>query len=477
MVDERVFSLLFGSMADIISPIDHGVAFTYHELSEAEAFARLDAAESAQRAWAEVSLDERIALCRGMLDAYRAKLDTHAPAITAMMGKPVGQARGEFEGGVVERTTSLCSQAADALADDVLTQRPGFRRVVRHEPVGVVLNIAAWNYPLLVPINVVVPAVLSGNAVLLKHAPQTAVVAEQLEQAFADAGAPAGLVQGFMASHETVATVIHSRRLGSVAFTGSVRGGHEVLRTVARDNFIPTGFELGGKDPALVLPDADLDFTVGNLVDGAFYNAGQSCCGIERIYVHAEVYDRFIEAYAAGVRGYVLGNPLDDGVNLGPVVNQAAAERVRSHNAQAVAKGARSLVPEDAFSVPDLSPCYVAPQAFDQCTHEMDLMREETFGPSIGIMKVSSVDEAVGLMNDSAYGLTASIWSADDARAEAIARRVQAGTVFLNRCDYLDPEMPWTGVKDSGVGYSLGRYGFGQVTRLKSYHLRTSIPK
>ncbi len=464
-------------MPDIVSPIDHGVTFTYHELSEVEAFARLDAAQSAQRAWAEVPLAERVALCERMLDAYRAHLDENAVAITRMMGKPVGQARGEFEGGVVERTQSLCAQAADALADEVLAEKPGFRRVVRHEPVGVVLNIAAWNYPLLVPLNVIVPAVLAGNALLLKHAPQTALVAAQFEQAFAEAGAPEGLVQGLMASHDTVADVIHSRRVGALAFTGSVRGGHEVLRTVAVDNFIPTGFELGGKDPALVLPDADLDFTVGNLVDGAYYNAGQSCCGIERIYVHADVYDRFIEAYAAGVRAYQMGNPLEDGVTLGPVVNEAAAKRVRAHNAQAAAKGARSLVPEDAFDVPDLSPCYLAPQAFDQCNHEMDLMREESFGPTVGIMKVSSVDEAVSLMNDSKYGLTASIWSTDDARAETIARRVQAGTVFLNRCDYLDPEMPWTGVKDSGVGYSLSHHGFGTVTRLKSYHLRTTIPK
>lgn len=463
-------------MPDIVSPIDHGVAFSFHELSEAEAFARLDAAQSAQRAWAEVPLQARVDLCLGMLDAYRARLDENAEAITRMMGKPLAQARGEFEGGMTERTKSLCAQAADALADDVLAEKPGFRRVVRHEPVGVVLDIAAWNYPLLVPINVVVPAVLAGNAVLLKHAVQTALVADQIERAFAEAGAPAGLVQGLMASHETVAEVIHSRRLGAVAFTGSVRGGHEVVRTVAQDNFIPTGFELGGKDPALVLPDADFDFTVGNLVDGAFYNAGQSCCGIERIYVHADLYDRFVEAYAAGVRAYRMGNPLEDGVTLGPVVNEAAAARVKAHNAQALAQGARALVPEDAFDVPDLSPCYVAPQAFDQVTHQMDLMREETFGPTVGIMKVGSVDEAIAMMNDSVYGLTASIWSADPERAESIARKVQAGTVYLNRCDYLDPEMPWTGVKDSGVGCSLGRYGFGQVTRLKSYHLRTTIP-
>lgn len=464
-------------MPDIVSPIDHKVAFSYPELSEAEAFARLDAATRAQRDWAEVALADRVAVCERMLEAYRTHLDAHADAITRMMGKPLAQARGEFEGGMVERTLSLCAQAPGALADDVLEAREGFRRTVRREPVGVVLNIAAWNYPLLVPTNVLVPAVLAGNAVLLKHAPQTALVAAQLEQAFLDAGAPAGLVQGFMASHETVAKVVHSRRLGAVAFTGSVRGGHEVMRTVARDNFIPTGFELGGKDPALVLPDADLDFTVGNLVDGAYYNAGQSCCGIERIYVHADVYDRFVEAYAEGVRGYVVGNPLDAATTLGPVVNEAAAARIRAHNEGAVAQGARSLVPSDAFDIPDLSGCYLAPQAFDNVTHEMALMREETFGPSVGIMKVSSVDEAIAYMNDSDYGLTASIWSTDDARAEAIARRVDAGTVFLNRCDYLDPQMPWTGVKDSGVGCSLGRYGFGQVTRLKSYHLRTASPK
>ncbi len=464
-------------MADIISPIDHGVAFTYDELSDAEAFARLDAAEAAQQAWAGTSIEARMTLCRGMLDAYRGRLDANAEAITKMMGKPVGQARGEFEGGVVERTTHLCEAAAEALAEDVLPERAGFRRVVRHEPVGVVLDIAAWNYPLLVPLNVIVPAVLAGNAVLIKHAPQTALVAEQFARAFADAGAPAGLVQGLMASHETVANVIHSRRLGAVSFTGSVRGGHEVMRTVAQHNFIPAGFELGGKDPALVLPDADFDFTVGNLVDGAYYNAGQSCCGIERIYVHADVYERFVEAYAAGVQAYRLGNPLEDGVTLGPVVNEAAATRVREHNAQARAAGARALVPEGHFDVPDLSPCYVAPQAFADATHDMLLMKDETFGPTVGICKVASEDEAVAKMNDSAYGLTASIWSADVERADAIARRVQAGTVFLNRCDYLDPAMPWTGVKDSGVGASLGRYGFQQVTRRKSYHYRTQIPQ
>ncbi len=470
-------AVLSGPMPDIVSPIDHSVAHTYEELNTEQALAGLDAAHQAQRSWAPTRIEDRVSLCRGMLSAYRGRLAQNAEQITRMMGKPLGQARGEFEGGVCERTELLCSIAEQALRDDVLPPRPGLRRIVRHEPVGVVLDIAAWNYPLLVPLNVIVPAVLAGNAVLIKHAPQTAGVAEQFQRAFAEAGAPPGLVQAFMASHDTVAEVIRSRRLGYVAFTGSVRGGREVLRTVAQDNFIASGFELGGKDPALVLPDADLQFTVDSLVDGAYYNAGQSCCGIERIYVHADVHAAFVEAYAQKVRAYKLGNPLDEGVDLGPVVNAAAATRVREHNAGAQAAGARPLIDADAFEVPDTSPCYVAPQAFDGVDHSMALMREETFGPTVGIMKVASAEEGVALMNDSRYGLTASLWSTDLDRAEALARQVEAGTVFVNRCDYLDPAMPWTGVKDSGVGCSLSEYGFQQVTRLKSYHFRTEIPK
>jgi acyl-CoA reductase-like NAD-dependent aldehyde dehydrogenase len=222
-----------------------------------------------------------------------------------------------------------------------------------------------------------------------------------------------------------------------------------------------------------VLPDADFDFTVDNLVDGAFFNSGQSCCGIERIYVHRDLYDRFVEAYAAKVREYRVGDPLDETTTLGPVVDAAAADHVRRQVSAAVAAGARSLVPASAFDVPDRSKCYLAPVVLDRVDHSMDVMVEETFGPAVGIMKVDDVDDAVALMNDSPYGLTASIWTTDSARGEAIATRVEAGTVYLNRCDYLDPALAWTGVKDSGVGCSLSKLGFLQVTRPKSYHFRT----
>ena len=461
-------------MPDIVSPVDGRVAYRFESLDLPAALEKLAAAERVQATWRDSALDERIAVCRGMLEAYRSRLDHNAEEITRMMGKPLGQARGEFERTMVERTEHLCTVAGRALADVALPEKPGFRRFIRREPVGVVLDIAAWNYPLVIAINVIVPAVLAGNTVLVKHASQTALVADQLERAFREAGAPEGLVQAFPVNHETAASILASRRIGYVSFTGSVRGGHEVYRAVARDNFVGVGLELGGKDPALVLPDANFEFTVENLVDGAFYNAGQSCCAIERIYVHEALYDRFVEAFAELTKKYRVGNPLDADTTLGPLVDAKAVEHVRAQIADARAHGARVVVDESSFDVPDLSPCYMGPVVLADVNHDMAVMREETFGPAIGIMKVGHEEEALRLMNDSEYGLTASLWTTDPERGAKLAERVDAGTVYLNRCDYLDPALAWTGVKDSGVGCSLSDLGFLQVTRPKSFHLRTS---
>lgn len=459
-------------MPDIVSPIDGEVAYRYSELTFDAALEKIERAREAQRAWAKSTFEQRTALCLGMLEAYRRDLDEHALAITRMMGKPLADARGEFERGTVERCKHLCDLAPAALADLVLPEKPGFQRYVRRIPLGVVLDIAAWNYPLLIVINVAAAAVLSGNAVLIKHAHQTALVAEQFERAFLAAGAPPGLVQAFPMDHGTAAALIAARRFDGLSFTGSVRGGHEVARTVAQTNFIPTTFELGGKDPALVLPDADVDFTVENLVDGTFYNAGQSCCGIERIYVHRDLYPRFVEAFVETTRAYRLGDPRTPGVTLGPLASAEGRRRVQNQIDAAVAKGARALLSDADFDVPDLSPCYMAPHVLVDVDHSMTFMQEETFGPAVGIMPFDTIERAVALANDSRYGLTASIWSRDLIRASRLAEELEAGTVYLNRCDYLDPGLAWTGVKDSGVGCSLSELGFAQFTRPKSHHFR-----
>ncbi len=461
-------------MPDIVSPIDDQAVYSFRRLTEAEALERLARAEKVQRDWQRVPLSRRVEVCRDMLARYAEFEQSYAEQITRMMGKPLGQARGEFRGPMRERTLHLCDAAAAALADDVLPEKTGLQRFIRRAPVGTVLDIAAWNYPLIIAINVVVPAVLAGNAVVIKHAHQTALVADQLEQVFTAAGAPEGLVQALPVDHVTVAELIARRRFGFVSFTGSVRGGHEVYRTVARDNFIGVGLELGGKDPAVVLPECDFDHTLECLVDGAFFNAGQSCCGIERIYVHQDLYDRFVEAYVAKTREHVVGNPLEATTTIGPVVNAASAARIRAQIEQALARGATAACGADDFKVPDLSPCYLAPHVLLGVDHEMDVMREETFGPVIGIMKVADEDEGVRLANDSEYGLTASVWTSDVDRGLAVAERLEAGTVYLNRCDYLDPGLAWTGVKDSGHGASLSHLGFLSVTRPKSYHLRTA---
>jgi acyl-CoA reductase-like NAD-dependent aldehyde dehydrogenase len=459
-------------MPDIISPIDGRPAYSFDLLSEADSFARLELAGATARAWRDVALEERIELCRRMLDAYATHLDAHSEEITRMMGKPIAQARGEFEGTMRERVSHLCDIAPSALADEILPEKPGFQRLIRREPVGVILDIAAWNYPLAIAVNVIVPGVLAGNSVLIKHASQTALVADQFERAFREAGAPEGLVQALPMNHDTTAAVIRSKGLGYVSFTGSVRGGHEIYRTIAANNFVGAGMELGGKDPALVLEDADIEFATENLVDGAFYNAGQSCCGIERIYVADTIFDEFVEAFVEKTRGYQLGDPLDDSTTLGPLVNEKAVGFVRGQVAAARAAGARLLVGDGDFEVPERSRCYLAPQVLVDVDHSMSLMHEETFGPAIGIQRISNESEGIALMNDSDFGLTASIWTADTERGAQLALDTEAGTVFVNRCDYLDPGLAWTGIKDSGFGCSLSTQGFLSVTRPKSYHFR-----
>ena len=309
---------------------------------------------------------------------------------------------------------------------------------------------------------------------ILKHAAQTILVGERFQAAMDRARLPKGLFTNLVMDHESTARMIASREVDHVNFTGSVEGGRAIERAAA-GTFTTLGLELGGKDPAYVRPDAPLEFSVENLVDGAFFNSGQCCCGIERIYVHESLYNRFVEAFVDLTSRYDLGNPLEEKTTLGPMAATRFAQTVRDHTADALAKGATALVDHSRFPADAPGTPYLMPQVLTGVDHSMTVMMEESFGPVVGIMKVASDDEAIRFMNDSPYGLTASVWTSDEQAAERIGDQVSTGTIFMNRCDYVDPCLAWTGVKDTGRGAAMSRFGFEAMTRPKSYHLRTKI--
>ena len=441
--------------------------------SEAHITASLAAAREAQREWARAPIATRAKYCLAAVNAMLAMEQEIAPELAWQMGRPVRYGGGEL-GGFAERARHMAGIAPAALANVAPAPKAGFTRHIKRAPLGIVLTIAPWNYPYLTAVNSVVPALMAGNAVLLKHAAQTLLVGDRFQRAFDAAGLPRGLFQTLTLDHAQTLKLIGSRAIDHVCFTGSVEAGRAIERAAA-GAFIGVGLELGGKDPAYVRADANLEHAVENIVDGAFFNSGQSCCGIERVYVAAAVYDRFVEAAVALAKSYVLGSPLDAATTLGPMARTSLAEAVRAQTAQAMAKGARAHVDERGFPMSHAGTPYLAPQILTAVDHTMDVMMQESFGPVVGIMKVDGDAEATALMNDSPYGLTASIWTADEAAALAIGEDLRAGTVFMNRADYLDPALAWTGVKDSGRGATLSQVGYEALTRPKSFHLRTTI--
>jgi acyl-CoA reductase-like NAD-dependent aldehyde dehydrogenase len=455
-----------------ISPVDGRVYVERERQSGADVDRLLTRARAAQRDWARVAIESRAALCSRFVDAFVAKRDDIASELTWQMGRPRSQTPGEVRG-FEERARHMIEIAPSALRDIDVGEKPGFERFIQRVPLGVVLVIAPWNYPYLTAVNSVVPAILAGNAVILKHSSQTPLCAERFAEAFAAADLPEGVFQVLHASHAEVERIIGSEYVDFVAFTGSVAGGRAVQSAASR-RFIGSGLELGGKDPAYVRADADLAFAVENVVDGAFFNAGQSCCAVERIYVHSSRFEDFVAGAVAAVSAYRLGDPTDPETTLGPMVRSAAAESVRGQIEAAVAAGARALVDPRGFPADRAGTPYLAPQLLVDVDHGMSLMRDESFGPVVGIMPVAGDEEAVALMNDSAFGLTASIWTRDVEAARGLGSRLETGTVFMNRCDYLDPALAWVGVKDSGRGCTLSRVGYESLTRPKSFHLRLS---
>ncbi len=457
------------STLKVVSPIDGSTLLERPLASPAQIESALQSSSSAQRQWRGVPPTERAGICRRMVEWCVARADALGEELTRQMGRPIAYTPNEIHRGFQERALYMCSIADESLK--AIEVERGRRFIVR-EPLGTVLVVAPWNYPWLTSVNAVVPALLAGNSVILKMAAQTPLVAERYAEAFEAAGLPEGVFQFLHLSHEQTARVIADPRVAFVAFTGSVPGGHAVQQAAAR-RFIATGLELGGKDPAYVRADAPFDATVENLVDGTYFNSGQSCCGVERIYVARPLYKRFVDAFVELTKQYRLGNPLEKGTTLGPMVRAEAASLVRSQIREALGKGAKALVDRKAFPADKEGTPYLAPQVLVDVNHGMQVMSEESFGPVVGIMPVDSDEEAVRLMNDSRYGLTASIWTSDADAAVRLGGEIETGTCFMNRCDYLDPALAWTGVKDSGRGCTLSRLGLEAFTRPKSFHLRT----
>ncbi|MEN5277167.1 aldehyde dehydrogenase family protein [Brucella sp. TWI432] len=457
--------------ARIISPIDGSVYAERAYASDTAIHAAVTAARKAQPQWAALNIAERAGYCRAALDALAAMQDEIIPEIAWQMGRPTRY--GGENGGVQERGQYMIDIAEEALKPYVPAQKDGFRRYVKHVPLGVVMVIAPWNYPYLTAVNTIIPALMAGNTVLLKHATQTLLTGERFAQAFEKAGIPKGVFQNIVLDHGSTEKLLASGTIDHVNFTGSVGGGRAIEKAAA-GTFMTLGLELGGKDPAYVLPDVNLDHAVANLVDGAFFNSGQCCCGIERIYVHEAVYDRFVDGFIDLTKQYVVGNPLDAATTLGPMAQARFADLIREQKAEALRKGAKAHVNMKVENDIAGSP-YIAPEVLTHVDHQMSVMREESFGPIVGIMKVRNDEEALALMNDSIYGLTASLWTTDTDRAASLGDRIETGTVFMNRCDYLDPALVWTGVKDTGKGAALSPIGYGNLTRPKSFHLREKI--
>ncbi|MDG0982713.1 MAG: aldehyde dehydrogenase family protein [Tateyamaria sp.] len=450
-----------------ISPIDGSIFVSRETLSYKDARAATARAKVAQASWAVLPLSDRIDLVRAGVAAVGAMNDEIVPEIAWQMGRPVRYG-GEFSG-FNERASYMAEIAEASLAPIEVENSDYFRRVIKRVPHGVVLVVAPWNYPYMTAINTIAPALIAGNSVILKHASQTPLVGERMAQAFHAAGIPKDVFQNIFLEHQTTSSLIEDRAFDFINFTGSVQGG-KAIETAANGTFTTIGLELGGKDPGYVMDDADLDKAVDTLIDGAMFNSGQCCCGIERIYVHESLFKDFVDKAVAIVNNYKLGNPLDAETTLGPMAHVRFAEEVRAQIAEAVTAGAIALIDPSKF--PTDGGAYLMPQLLINVTHEMRLMREESFGPVVGIMPVKNDAEAIALMNDSDFGLTASLWTQDTNRAEAIADQIETGTVFMNRADYLDPALCWTGCKNTGRGGGLSIIGYHNLTRPKSYHLK-----
>lgn len=458
----------------VISPIDNSVYVERKYATQDIISKTVTQAKKNQLQWHNTPLSDRATLCHTAVDAFISKREEIAQEISWQMGRPIRYADSEISG-VEERARYMIDQATSALAPETLPEKNGYTRYITHEALGVVLVIAPWNYPYLTSINTIIPAIMAGNSVILKHSAQTPLCAERLYDAFQQADLPEGIFQYLHLTHEDTASLVRSKTIQHTAFTGSVKGG-EIIEKQAAGTFMSLGLELGGKDPAYVRHDALIDQAVETIVDGAFFNSGQSCCGIERVYVHADCYDLFVEKAVALTRQYQLGRSDNPETTLGPLVNAKAADFVRGQINEAIKQGATAHINPDNYPLSQNNSPYLAPQILTNVNHTMRIMTEESFGPVIGIQSVQSDDEAIRLMNDSEFGLTASVFTQDISTGVTLGNQLDTGTFFINRCDYLDPALAWTGVKNSGRGCTLSSLGYSALTRPKSFHIKHTQP-
>ena len=455
-------------MQQTITPIDNTI-YIEREYNSDKIETTINNSTKAQISWYNLSVKERVVLLKKFVEDFLARENIISEELSRQIGRPISQVASELKG-FKERADYMLSIAEEKLSDIDVTKDNNFKSFIRRRALGVVFVIAPWNYPYLTAVNSIIPALAAGNSIILKHSAQTPLCAEQLYQS-AKKTLPKDVFNYLHLNHQDGLKVVSDKRINFVSFTGSVKAGYDVQRAT-HTKFIDMALELGGKDPAYARYDCDLDKTVENLVDGSFFNSGQSCCGIERIYVDEKIYDKFLEQFISLSYNYKLGNPLEKENNLGPVVKLSAAEFIINQMNEAVNKGAKKMIDENKFNFPKEHKNYLIPQILTNVNHDMGFMTEETFGPCVGIMKVKNEEEAIKLMNDSPYGLTASIWTNDIEIAEKIGNQVQTGTFFMNRCDYLDPALSWTGVKETGKGCSLSEIAYEKLTSPKSFHLR-----
>ena len=457
-------------MQKTITPINNTLYLERPHLTSSEIDKKIENSSKAFKQWSLTSIQERIEVINKFINNLLNLNDEVKKEICWQIGRPISQCGSELRG-FEERSRYMVEVAEECLADVTARKNEEFDNYIFKAPLGVIFVMAPWNYPIMTATNTIVPALLSGNSIILKHSSQTPMCAELIFKALQGTGIPEGLFQYIHTDHNSCEKIIADNRIAHVVFTGSVNGGKEIKKYIGQ-RFINVGLELGGKDPAYVRSDCDLNHAIENLIDGAFFNSGQSCCGIERIYVDKSIFKDFVDGAKILTEKYILGDPSEMNTNIGPVVKMSAANFIRSQVEDAISQGAQKVVDETKFNIVSKDNCYIAPQILVNVNHDMRFMTEETFGPTVGIMPVENENEAINLMNDSPYGLTASIWTKDLDFSKSFGKKIETGTFFMNRCDALDPALAWTGVKDTGVGCSLSKLAFDHFTRPQSFHMR-----